>query len=437
LWAATYRVAQGLSKAATPGVRGFIGYLPRNPQNSRMNGLIQSLQNALALDHAGEVDAAVTLLDTMAGDVPDDGSYQKMVGLLYQRLGADRQSIDFLTRAAAHLPEDPEVHLGLGYHYMDNAAPEAAVAAFTEYLVLRPEDAHGLSFRGRCHEITGALQEAEADLREACRLAPIDPEPRLHLGCVLLRLGQHDDALDMFREARQLEPENILAEIGLRRATAMRGQGVPPQRGTGARPATVVCVKQGTKYGPEYVNRLASMVRRHTTLDPRFVCFTEDTEGLTPDIETAPLPEEGLQGWWNKVALFKSDLNSVEGRLLYLDLDVIVTGSLDPLLRYESSFTIMDNDYVPGFNTSVVLFEAGSYPKIWEDFTPDIAAKTGGDQDWVSLCVPEADLWPDGWCVPYRLRAVQGPPEDAKVVAFCGRPNPSEYPAPWIADLWK
>jgi len=29
----------------------------------------------------------------------------------------------------------------------------------------------------------------------------------------------------------------------------------------------VICMKWGTKYGPEYVNRLYAMVRRHLTLD--------------------------------------------------------------------------------------------------------------------------------------------------------------------------
>ncbi|CAM9509636.1 unnamed protein product [Phaeothamnion confervicola] len=39
---------------------------------------------------------------------------------------------------------------------------------------------------------------------------------------------------------------------------------------------TVVCVKWGTKYGVEYVNRLAWAIRRHLPLPHRFVCLADD-----------------------------------------------------------------------------------------------------------------------------------------------------------------
>jgi len=55
--------------------------------------------------------------------------------------------------------------------------------------------------------------------------------------------------------------------------------------------ANVVCMKWGTRYGPEFVNRLYSMVRRNTTWNIRFVCFTDDTNGINPEIECQPLPK--------------------------------------------------------------------------------------------------------------------------------------------------
>ena len=41
---------------------------------------------------------------------------------------------------------------------------------------------------------------------------------------------------------------------------------------------TVICLKWGTRYGPEYVNRLYSMVKRHTERDLRFICITDELE---------------------------------------------------------------------------------------------------------------------------------------------------------------
>jgi len=45
----------------------------------------------------------------------------------------------------------------------------------------------------------------------------------------------------------------------------------------------VLCMKWGTKYGPEYVNRLYGMVRRHLKGDFRFVCLTDRSDGVRPD----------------------------------------------------------------------------------------------------------------------------------------------------------
>ena len=38
----------------------------------------------------------------------------------------------------------------------------------------------------------------------------------------------------------------------------------------------VLCMKWGSKYGPEYVNRLYAMVRRHLQGDFQFVCLTDE-----------------------------------------------------------------------------------------------------------------------------------------------------------------
>ena len=48
--------------------------------------------------------------------------------------------------------------------------------------------------------------------------------------------------------------------------------GAAPQR-------HILCMKWGTKYGPEYVNRLYAMVRRHLSGDFNFVCLTDDSQG--------------------------------------------------------------------------------------------------------------------------------------------------------------
>ena len=60
------------------------------------------------------------------------------------------------------------------------------------------------------------------------------------------------------------------------------------------RQRVVLCMKWGTKYGPEYINRLYAMVRRHLQGDFRFVCLTDNTDGLRAEVECFPIPPLAL-----------------------------------------------------------------------------------------------------------------------------------------------
>ena len=75
---------------------------------------------------------------------------------------------------------------------------------------------------------------------------------------------------------------------------------------------TVACMKWGTLYGPEYVNRLHAGVARHLARPFRFVCFTDDAQGLDPAIDARPLPDTGAgatrDSRWRKLALLRDDL---------------------------------------------------------------------------------------------------------------------------------
>ena len=53
-------------------------------------------------------------------------------------------------------------------------------------------------------------------------------------------------------------------------------------------------MKWGTKYGPEYVNRLYAMVRRHLRGDFRFVCLTDRSDGMRSEVQCLPIPDLAL-----------------------------------------------------------------------------------------------------------------------------------------------
>jgi hypothetical protein len=95
---------------------------------------------------------------------------------------------------------------------------------------------------------------------------------------------------------------------------------------------TIVCVKWGNKYGPEYVNNLYAGVLRHTSASYQFqlVCFTDDSAGINHDVHCLRFSSEttSWQGWWVKAQIFASGHVSADWTL-YIDLDTVVCGSLD------------------------------------------------------------------------------------------------------------
>jgi hypothetical protein len=105
----------------------------------------------------------------------------------------------------------------------------------------------------------------------------------------------------------------------------------------------ILCLKHGTKYSSEYVNKLYNMIKRNCTLDYKFACLTDDPMDLNPDIQVLDLPK-GLPGWWNKPYMFSKDL-PIKGTILYLDLDVVISSNVDKLLTWQPNHWCIVKDY--------------------------------------------------------------------------------------------
>ena len=131
----------------------------------------------------------------------------------------------------------------------------------------------------------------------------------------------------------------------------------------------VVCVKYGTKYGADYVNKLYQGIKTHLSVPHTFSCFTEDSTGLDEDIKIKPL-KHSWKGWWSKVHIFDREQyqSGSESLVFYIDLDMIVTGSLDNIcgLMAEkdfNSFATLTVDEIhceiatEGYNSSIMLFK--------------------------------------------------------------------------------
>ncbi len=235
----------------------------------------------------------------------------------------------------------------------------------------------------------------------------------------------------------------------------------------------VLCMKWGSKYGPEYVNRLYAMVRRHLRGEFRFVCLTDDSKGVRAEVRCLPIPPlalpEGLpERGWKKLTTFEADLYGLKGTALFLDLDVVIVDAIDPFFEWPGDFLIIHDWKRPWRvtgNSSVYRFVLGAHADVLATFRATHASardKFRNEQAFLSDHLHRQHklaYWPAAWCASWKYHCVprfplnyfKAPnvPAGARILIFHGVVNPPDAlvgrnngnwraakPAPWIATHW-
>ena len=170
-----------------------------------------------------------------------------------------------------------------------------------------------------------------------------------------------------------------------------------------------VCVPGGV-YDNSHVRRLIQQVDNHLTLPHYFHVITSSDK----------------PGWWAKIDLFKPGL--FDDRVLYLDLDVTVVGSLDDLVNYPlGSFTAMRDGLNRWMiNSSVMVWNAGEQDHIYKQFRPEVMDQFHGDQDWINK-VGISSKFPSRWIHSWKYdldRGKKDPDPDARVIVYHGKTKP-------------
>lgn len=238
-------------------------------------------------------------------------------------------------------------------------------------------------------------------------------------------------------------------------------------------PRVVLCMKWGTKYGPEYVNRLYAMVKRHLQGDFTFVCLTDDHQGVHPQVMCLPIPSLQLpahipERGWTKLTTFEADLHQLRGTALFLDLDVVIVDDITPLFEYPGEFLIIHDWKRPWRitgNSSVYRFTLGAHADVLEQFRAtqeQVRARLRNEQAYLSEVMHAQGrlrYWPQAWCRSYKYHCIPtfplnywrtpSIPDGARILVFHGVVNPPDalagnrngnwrkaLPAPWIATHW-
>jgi len=212
---------------------------------------------------------------------------------------------------------------------------------------------------------------------------------------------------------------------------------------------TVVCVRVTghVQYSAEYVSNLRRMVARHLQRPHRFCCLTDRPEWL-PHVETIAVPSpRQLKGWWSKVRLF-DDALGLTGRVLYLDLDTLVVSALDPIVDFPAPFALVPDagtftpknhlQVVKRFNSSVMVWDAGVNASLFVRWTPAVAQRLHGDQDFIGEQMPGAATMPLEWFPRLSELGRDRPSMAAKVVLV---KKPKNHIAadlyPWVNAMWR
>ncbi|MDX3772597.1 hypothetical protein QE250_00545 [Chromatiaceae bacterium AAb-1] len=242
----------------------------------------------------------------------------------------------------------------------------------------------------------------------------------------------------------------------------------------------VLCIKWGAKYGPDYVNKLYSMVSRNLSRPFRFVCLTDDATGIDPQVETRDIPQVGFADFdqrlpwskahgWLKVTSFAENLYDLTGPTLFIDLDVVIVGSIDSFFEISPEVPFMvikewDKDNTG--NTSVYRFTIGAHSDLIAELKTNkekILQQVRNEQEYVTGYLArqqKLQYWPQEWCVSFKrhcmpkgilgwFKPAEIPP-GAKIVIFHGKPNPHDViagrsgkwyrrvlPVQWVEDLWR
>jgi len=225
-------------------------------------------------------------------------------------------------------------------------------------------------------------------------------------------------------------------------------------------PVNVVCFYWlGTKdsgwedlsLAERYINNLYFSVKKNTTIPFKFTCFVQDglvIPNLDPNINVHYFTAPVWKGRLPKLFAFSKEAQ-LEGRVVILDLDLLITGNMDNIFSYTGRFMTRseprENNISGG---DIVFFEANTFP-FWENFKKDtvnIINQTKGNEryfyrqafrtkmDFLQMVYPNTFL-----SYKSHIRRNIAITDKTRLVSCHGHPKPHELvdTVPWIKEYWR
>lgn len=218
-------------------------------------------------------------------------------------------------------------------------------------------------------------------------------------------------------------------------------------------------------YSAKHVNIFYNMIERNLTIPHRFICVTDNKEGINKEIEIVDMWDDWMElgGCYCRLKVFSKEMREILGdRFVCLDLDCIIVGNLDKTFSRREDFVILKYPYENSrtaicqyYGGGLIMMDAGCRSFIWENFTEQSTKTTrqrsrdkqlvGSDQAWISHCLDEKEAvfsLKDGVYNYSMLKQAysfkQGRlPSNAKIIQMPGQYDPSLCEEDFLRKFWR
>lgn len=202
------------------------------------------------------------------------------------------------------------------------------------------------------------------------------------------------------------------------------------------RPTFACVLKLGGDYLPEHVRLLAAQVKRHTSVDHEFVCFTDSIEHI-PGVRSIRL-ENNWPGWWSVPEVFRCD-----GPTVVVGVDTMITGNIDQLFQIannceKNEFWMIHSFRIPRRTISGIMVYNHDWSWLYKEFDYEkVSKQLRGEEDYTLSKLKERGIKPKilqrefQGIYSWKRNCRKGIPEDCKVLVFHGHPRPFEVPELW------
>jgi hypothetical protein len=206
-----------------------------------------------------------------------------------------------------------------------------------------------------------------------------------------------------------------------------------------------------SKLGAKYVNILYKSIKNNLTIPFNFNCFTNISNlNINSKIIKRELDVPSWKYCLPKLKVFDPS-NKFKGRVIMLDLDLLILGNLDEIFSYNGFF--MTREGFRGHNVGksggdIVFFDSdGSMDWLWDIYnrkTEELETNFRGSEraiyrrylhgrtDFLQRKFPNSVL-------SYRNHILKGYkiPKDCKIISFHGKPRPHEVNDKLVKNNWR